>query len=155
VVPLPVPARHHTQTAASVATESGYADQSHLHREVKTFTGLTPTAVAVAPWLAIDDVAWPASSPTRNPVKGSERAPTLVEQPARDDLAPARCATFHGGHATERAPLVPEGAEFFSFRNRVQAVPDIPCASGAECGRLDSLRDAGLVVSGGPGSGRL
>jgi AraC-like DNA-binding protein len=45
--------------AASVATESGYADQSHLHREVKAFAGLTPTAVAVAPWLAIDDVAWP------------------------------------------------------------------------------------------------
>ncbi|MEV0157743.1 helix-turn-helix domain-containing protein [Micromonospora sp. NPDC050686] len=51
--------------AASVATESGYVDQSHLHREVKAFTGLTPTAVAVAPWLAIDDIAWPASSPTR------------------------------------------------------------------------------------------
>jgi AraC-like DNA-binding protein len=50
---------------ASVATESGYVDQSHLHREVKAFAGLTPTAVAVAPWLAIDDVAWPASSPTR------------------------------------------------------------------------------------------
>ncbi|MCO6008650.1 helix-turn-helix domain-containing protein [Actinoallomurus purpureus] len=46
---------------ASVAGESGYVDQSHLHREVKTFAGLTPTAVAVAPWLAIDDVAWPAS----------------------------------------------------------------------------------------------
>ncbi|MFI5490708.1 helix-turn-helix domain-containing protein [Micromonospora echinaurantiaca] len=52
---------------ASVATESGYVDQSHLHREVKAFTGLTPTAVAVAPWLAIDEVAWPASSPTRSP----------------------------------------------------------------------------------------
>jgi AraC-like DNA-binding protein len=50
---------------ASVAVESGYVDQSHLHREVKAFTGLTPTAVAVAPWLGIDDVAWPASSPTR------------------------------------------------------------------------------------------
>ncbi|MBX6355272.1 MAG: helix-turn-helix domain-containing protein [Micromonosporaceae bacterium] len=47
--------------AASVAAESGYADQAHLHREVKTFTGLTPTALATAPWLAIDDVAWPAS----------------------------------------------------------------------------------------------
>jgi AraC-like DNA-binding protein len=52
--------------AASVAAESGYVDQSHLHREVKAFAGLTPTAVAVAPWLAIDDVAWPASSPTRS-----------------------------------------------------------------------------------------
>ena len=49
-------------SAAGVAAESGYVDQSHLHREVKSFTGLTPTAVAVTPWLAIDDVAWPASS---------------------------------------------------------------------------------------------
>ncbi|MFJ3769188.1 helix-turn-helix domain-containing protein [Streptomyces sp. NPDC090082] len=47
---------------AGVAAESGYADQSHLHREVRSFTGLTPTAVATAPWLAIDDIAWPASS---------------------------------------------------------------------------------------------
>ncbi|MFG2099934.1 helix-turn-helix domain-containing protein [Micromonospora echinaurantiaca] len=62
---------------ASVATESGYVDQSHLHREVKAFTGLTPTAVAVAPWLAIDDVAWPASSPTRSPGTGGERIPDL------------------------------------------------------------------------------
>jgi len=53
--------------AAGVAAESGYVDQSHLHREVKAFAGLTPTAVATAPWLGIDDVAWPASSPTRSP----------------------------------------------------------------------------------------
>ncbi|MBO3747220.1 AraC family transcriptional regulator [Streptosporangiaceae bacterium NEAU-GS5] len=46
--------------AAGVAVESGYVDQSHLHRDVKTFTGLTPAAVAAAPWLAIDDVAWPS-----------------------------------------------------------------------------------------------
>lgn len=51
-------------TAARVAAESGYVDQSHLHREVVTFAGRTPTALAVAPWLAVDDVAWPASSPT-------------------------------------------------------------------------------------------
>jgi AraC-like DNA-binding protein len=46
--------------AAQVAAESGYADQSHLHREVRTFTGTTPTSVADAPWLAVDDIAWPA-----------------------------------------------------------------------------------------------
>ncbi|MEV5893779.1 AraC family transcriptional regulator [Nonomuraea fuscirosea] len=54
-------------SAAGVATDSGYVDQSHLHREIMTFTGLTPTALAAAPWLAIDDVAWPASSPARRP----------------------------------------------------------------------------------------
>jgi AraC-like DNA-binding protein len=60
--------------AATVAAESGYVDQSHLHREVQAFAGLTPTAVAVAPWLAIDDVAWPASSPRRGPSKGGPTA---------------------------------------------------------------------------------
>ena len=50
--------------AASVAAQSGYVDQSHLHREVKAIAGVTPTAVATAPWLAIDDVAWPAAPRT-------------------------------------------------------------------------------------------
>jgi AraC-like DNA-binding protein len=45
---------------AQVALDSGYVDQSHLHRDALAFTGLTPTAVAVAPWLAVDDIAWPA-----------------------------------------------------------------------------------------------
>ncbi|MFJ8820937.1 helix-turn-helix domain-containing protein [Streptomyces sp. NPDC102467] len=48
--------------AAGVAIERGYVDQSHLHREFRAFTGLTPSAVANAPWLAIDDVAWPAAT---------------------------------------------------------------------------------------------
>jgi AraC-like DNA-binding protein len=47
-------------TPATVAAETGYADQSHLHREVRAFARATPTAVAAAPWLAIDDVAWPS-----------------------------------------------------------------------------------------------
>jgi hypothetical protein len=46
------------------AAESGYVDQSHPHREAKSITGLTPSGVAAAPWLAIDDVAWPAASRT-------------------------------------------------------------------------------------------
>ncbi len=50
--------------AASVAAQSGYVDQSHLHREVKAIAGVTPTAVATAPWLAIDDIAWPAAPRT-------------------------------------------------------------------------------------------
>lgn len=44
---------------ARVAAEGGYVDQSHLHRDTVAFTGSTPTAVAAAPWLAVDDVAWP------------------------------------------------------------------------------------------------
>jgi AraC-like DNA-binding protein len=53
--------------AAMVAAESGYVDQSHLHREAIAFAGVPPSAVAVAPWLAVDDVAWGASEhPSRS-----------------------------------------------------------------------------------------
>ncbi|WP_307793359.1 helix-turn-helix domain-containing protein [Amycolatopsis sp. MtRt-6] len=48
--------------AATAAALSGYADQPHLNRETRAITGLTPAALATAPWLAIDDVAWPAAS---------------------------------------------------------------------------------------------
>ncbi|WP_329000318.1 helix-turn-helix domain-containing protein [Kribbella sp. NBC_00709] len=49
------------RSVATVAAESGYVDQSHLHREVTAFAGATPAAVAAAPWLAIDDIAWPVT----------------------------------------------------------------------------------------------
>ena len=46
------------QDAAAVAADGGYTDQSHLHRDVKAFTGLTPATVVDEPFLAIDDIAW-------------------------------------------------------------------------------------------------
>jgi AraC-like DNA-binding protein len=48
------------QDAARVAADGGYADQSHLHRDVTAFTGLTPAALPGEPFLAIDHIAWPA-----------------------------------------------------------------------------------------------
>jgi AraC-like DNA-binding protein len=44
---------------ARAAAETGYADQSHLHRDVRDFTAMTPSAVAAQPWLSVDDLAWP------------------------------------------------------------------------------------------------
>jgi AraC-like DNA-binding protein len=44
---------------ARVSADCGYADQSHLHRDVMAFTGITPAGVAREPFLAVDDVAWP------------------------------------------------------------------------------------------------
>ena len=47
------------EDAARVAADGGYADQSHLHRDVGAFTSATPVTVASEPWLAVDDIAWP------------------------------------------------------------------------------------------------
>ena len=43
---------------AAAAAAGGYVDQSHLHRDVLAFTGQTPTSVAHAPFLAVDEIAW-------------------------------------------------------------------------------------------------
>ncbi|MGW8375126.1 helix-turn-helix domain-containing protein [Streptomyces sp. ODS28] len=55
------------RSPGSVAAESGYFDQSHLHRHVRSFTGVTPAALAREPFLAVDDDAWPGHAP---PVSG-------------------------------------------------------------------------------------
>ncbi|WP_245675987.1 AraC family transcriptional regulator [Nocardia niwae] len=47
------------RSPADAAVEAGYVDQSHLHRRTKAITDMTPTLVASAPWLAIDETAWP------------------------------------------------------------------------------------------------
>ena len=49
------------RSPADAAVEAGYADQSHLHRRTKAITDMTPPLVASAPWLAIDETAWPTS----------------------------------------------------------------------------------------------
>ncbi|WP_278263533.1 helix-turn-helix domain-containing protein [Nocardia sp. AG03] len=48
------------RSPAETAIAAGYVDQSHLHRRTKVITALTPTLVASAPWLAIDETAWPS-----------------------------------------------------------------------------------------------
>jgi AraC-like DNA-binding protein len=54
------------EDAARVAAGGGYADQSHLHRDVVAFTSATPATVASEPWLAVDDIAWPDRKPARD-----------------------------------------------------------------------------------------
>ncbi|RZQ60913.1 AraC family transcriptional regulator [Amycolatopsis suaedae] len=47
---------------ARVAADGGYVDQSHLHHEIRAFTGTTPAVAANEPWLAADASAWPGSA---------------------------------------------------------------------------------------------
>ncbi|MGW2331490.1 helix-turn-helix domain-containing protein [Streptomyces sp. NPDC001700] len=52
------------EAAAHVAADSGYCDQSHLHRDVMAFTGTTPATVLDEPFLTVDDRAWPTRGPS-------------------------------------------------------------------------------------------
>jgi AraC-like DNA-binding protein len=59
--------------AAVVAADLGYADQSHLHRAARAFAAMTPTRVAGAAWLAVDDVAWPGAREHSSKPAGAAR----------------------------------------------------------------------------------
>ncbi|WP_431902343.1 hypothetical protein [Nonomuraea sp. bgisy101] len=50
-----------------LVADAGYADQSHLHRDVMAFTGATPATVAGEPFLAVDDIAWPSRATPAKP----------------------------------------------------------------------------------------
>ncbi|GGR86488.1 hypothetical protein GCM10010252_26440 [Streptomyces aureoverticillatus] len=52
--------------AAQVAADGGYCDQSHLHRDVRAFTGTTPATVLGEPFLKVDDRAWPSGVTVMN-----------------------------------------------------------------------------------------
>ncbi|MBF5000094.1 AraC family transcriptional regulator [Nocardia sp. BSTN01] len=57
---------------ARVAAETGFVDQSHLHRDIVDFAGMTTSAVAAAPWLSVDHIAWPRMMPApRRPGAGT------------------------------------------------------------------------------------
>ncbi len=74
------------QDAAGVAADGGYTDQSHLRRDVVSFTGLTPATVVNEPFLSIDDIAWGWPGPRSSRAR-PYRMPRINKRmsPARDD----------------------------------------------------------------------
>ncbi|MFI6043654.1 helix-turn-helix domain-containing protein [Nocardia sp. NPDC051321] len=69
---------------AAVAAEGGYTDQSHLHRDVMAYTGLTPATVVNEPFLAVDDIAWGWPRSSHRP----DRSPRVVQRRAFSGTSP-------------------------------------------------------------------
>ncbi len=87
------------ESAARVAADAGYTDQSHLHRDVMACTGATPATVAREPFLAVDDIAWPCSpASTQN---SSPSGPAVTTQPP--GVASRRSSTARAPSASSRA----------------------------------------------------
>uniref|UniRef100_A0AAU2W115 Helix-turn-helix domain-containing protein n=1 Tax=Streptomyces sp. NBC_00008 TaxID=2903610 RepID=A0AAU2W115_9ACTN len=72
------------ERAARVAADAGYADQSHLHRDVMAFTGATPATVAGERFLAVDDIAWPSRGTPAKPHAATH--PRLGRRPEAGQL---------------------------------------------------------------------
>jgi AraC-like DNA-binding protein len=77
---------------AQVAAESGYVDQSHLHRDAVAFAGLTPAAIAVSPFLAVEGAAWALPGQGRRRDESQLRADRDAVAPVKRNISPRRQA---------------------------------------------------------------
>ncbi|MFI8912510.1 helix-turn-helix domain-containing protein [Streptomyces sp. NPDC053513] len=92
------------ESAAHVAAATGYADQSHLHRDVMALTGATPASVAGEPFLAVDDLAWP----TRDTAAAAPVQPSAPGRSREASSDAGRSWTQHSPGVGARTASTPE-----------------------------------------------